>query len=1642
MKPRKRLFPRLAFILLAMNIGATYAQQTYTFTSAGATGSVGPTQTQVNTAYSLTPLSGMVTVSAGIQSWTVPSTGAYRIEAAGAQGGNSYNSVYIGGTGATMIGDFTLTVGTVVKILVGQRGTNGSTGYGGSYNYVTSGGGGGGSYVVSNSTLILAAGGGGGGATDDVAYSGYDGNPALVTTTGNVCNGIGIYYSNGSPGSNGNGGTGGSWYAGAGGAGYSGNGGNSSGGSISSGGVSFVNGGGGGAAAYFSYANVAGGAGGFGGGGGACFGAGGGGGYSGGAGGTVDQYAYSTGGGGGGSYNTGLNQVNTGTVHTGPGYVKITRLAGVDIVMNSPINCYSQNTGVLSATVTGGVPPYSYSWSPVGLTTATISNLYAGVYSVTATDANSQVYVNTYTLAEPSLLQNVVASQSSITCYGASNGSISLSVFGGTAPYSYTWYPSGGNSNAATNLAAGTYTAQIRDANNCVSSRVVTLSQPGPITVAGFALNSVVCQGDPTTLVAAGALTYTWSHGVTNGIQFTPTSTQNYTVVGTNSSGCNGQAVVGVTVLPVPNVQISTSNSVICSGNSSNLLASGAVSYTWSTSAINNAITVSPLVNTTYTVSGTNSQGCKNSAVLTITVINSNPPVTANATQLNPCQGNATALFGGGAVTYTWTGGVTNNVSFVPGATASYTVTGSNACGSGTAAITVTVRPLPTISAIPSATSLCFGGTVSLSGAGGVSYAWTGGVSNNVPFTPLSSQNYTVTGTGSNGCLGKATQSIVVNALPIITTNATSTLVCSGNTVMLSGNGALTYTWNNGVTNGLPFSPTATAVYNVAGADANGCIGYAVRSISVTTPPVLTISSTTNAVCQGMPLSLTASGANSYTWTPTISNGVSFVPATSAVYLVQGGNACGTSTASIGITVYSLPSVTAIASSSAVCLNSTLSLTGAGAQTYTWSHSVTNAVPFSPSAGATYTVNGTNANGCSNSATIAVVVHALPNITTTVSAAMICPGGSVTLGGLGAQSYTWTGGVSNSVPFYPTGSAVYTVTGQDANGCRGVATRSIGIYTPPNVTASSSSSAVCLGGSVTLSAFGANTYTWSGGITNGQGFYPSATSSYTVFGTNLSTGCTNTNNVVVTVSVNPLPVITGSASVNVLCQGQSTSLHGMGGTSYIWTGGVINGNTFIPTSNSYTVTGTLNGCSSTGVVSLTVNPTPSVTGVATPAQVCAGGTIMLSASGANTYTWSNGVQNGVAFQPLISGSYQVAGTNTLTGCTSTNNAIVTVTVHMLPTVLPIQSASVVCAGTPVTFSALGAHTFSWSGGIQNNVPFVATTSGVYTVTGTHTVTGCSNTSTVSLVVNPLPVVTLSVSSNVICQGDSVIIVPQGAGSFTYGPAGWIAGVPFKPSTTKTYTATGSNPLTGCKAGNAASVVVTVNARPVVTISASNTVVCSGSPVTLSGQGAHIYIWSGGITNGVPFNPISNATYSLTGKDSLTGCTSTNSAVQLVQVKPLPLLSISQRDSVICAGDTTMLTGSGAATYAWNTGESTPNIIIAPLTTTSFTISGTGVNGCTNSAVITQSVSDCVGTIERTFSEPLSIYPNPGRGHLFIRSSRNIVVLVSDGLGKRILQVKVEGGVVQEADISSYAKGVYYLSSPDVPGWSEKIISTD
>ncbi len=367
----------------------------------------------------------------------------------------------------------------------------------------------------------------------------------------------------------------------------------------------------------------------------------------------------------------------------------------------------------------------------------------------------------------------------------------------------------------------------------------------------------------------------------------------------------------------------------------------------------------------------------------------------------------------------------------------------------------------------------------------------------------------------------------------------------------------------------------------------------------------------------------------------------------------------------------------------------------------------------------------------------------------------ICAGTSVTLSGLGAQAYTWNNGVTDNTAFVPASTQTYTVTGTDVNGCQNTDQVVVTVKPLPAVSAGADQT-VCAGSSTTLSGSGAVSFTWNNGAADDVAFVPVTSQTYTVTGTGVN-GCTNTDQMTLTVA--PLPTVDGGNDQTV-CLGETVTLNGSGAQTYTWTN-AVDGTPFIPlTSATYTVTGTdANGCTNTDDVAVTVNELP-VVNAGTDQTVCAGEAVILDATGAQTYTWSNGTANGSGFVPAATATLNVIGTDA-NGCSNSDQLVVAV--NPVPTVNG-GADQVVCAGETVVLNANGAAVLQWDNGVTNNVGFSAVASQTYVVTGTTN--GCEDTDTVSITVNALPAVDLG-EDTVTCANYGPITLNAGAGFAAY-----------------------------------------------------------------------------------------------------------------------------------------------------------------------------------------------------------------------------------------------------------------------------------
>ena len=442
--------------------------------------------------------------------------------------------------------------------------------------------------------------------------------------------------------------------------------------------------------------------------------------------------------------------------------------------------------------------------------------------------------------------------------------------------------------------------------------------------------------------------------------------------------------------------------------------------------------------------------------------------ISSNPVSAAVCPGQNITLAGTGANTYSWSGGITNNVAFVPSATQTYTITGTDGVCSKTASIQVVVNALPIITATATPAVVCSGSNALLNGIGGVSYVWDNGVTDNVAFYPTATQTYIVTGTDANNCSNTTSIQIPVNNLPNITAGATLTSVCTGKSTVLNGGNGISYTWSGGAINNTLFIPSTTQIYTVTGTDANSCSNTATIEITVNSLPSVTANATSVFICEGLPTTLSGGGtATSFVWDNSATNNVPIYPLTTTTYMVTGSDANSCSnTATIEVIVNLNPTITASSNANTIspkCQGASFNLTGSFTAN-TLGNTPTliefsNGAPittggfdsdadgvfdsFSTLLNAslnTYTVTATDIAGCTATASISISGIIAPNVTAMVIPNSICANQVATVMGSGAVSYVWDNGVIDSTPFVGTTTTTYQVIGTDAQGCTATST--------------------------------------------------------------------------------------------------------------------------------------------------------------------------------------------------------------------------------------------------------------------------------------------------------------------------------------------------------------------------------------------------------------------------------------------------------------------------------------------------------------------------------------------------------------------------------------------------------------------------
>ena len=763
----------------------------------------------------------------------------------------------------------------------------------------------------------------------------------------------------------------------------------------------------------------------------------------------------------------------TDSVHCGVvKCVNITGLPPAVTVQTTDVLCTGQMDGTATAIVTDGTPPFTYLWN-TGDTTALITDLPPGMYTVTVTDNNGCTAVGSGIVSEPPPL-SANCSSSDPVCQDDDNGSALSMPVGGTPPYSYLWN-TGDTIPGLTGLVAGIYSVTVTDANGCSDVCTVVLEDQSNISLS-VSSTDVTCfgfnNGTASALAANGVppYTYAWSNGQ-SGANLSGLPPGTYDVTATDALGCTAEGSVSIATPPPLTLMVPHTDVTDCGGSDGTATAmvnGGTPPYNYLWSNGESTMSIGGLTAGSYTVTVTDANNC----TVMGTILVEQPPgidVTATATD-EVCEGasdgTATAMPSGvPPYLYSWSnGGSTQTITGLAPGMYSVTVTDANGC-SGNASVTILAAPTFTLD-LSTADILCFGdatGSATAMAVGGVaplSYLWSTGETS-PEITGLTAGSYTVVVTDAAGCTLSETAMIAQPPLLTLFLQPTD-LDCAGDSdgaissTVNGGTPPYSYLWDTGDTDP-NLSGLTAGIYALTVTDANGCTVEG--SALVDQPPSLQLEVQLQGnVCDpaGVTAAAIVNGGTppyDYLWS-TGDHSATLTGLFDGVYsvTVTDANDC---TVSETIVIDPAPViVVSIQSTDISCFgagdgSATASASGGTAPyDYVWNTGEMTAAIAGLEAGM-YTVTATDANGCFGIATVAIGEPAALTleVSSTDASCDGSIGGTATAtvgGGTPPYSYAWRNGGS-SATITGLSPGLYTVTATDANGCFLTASAEIGI---------------------------------------------------------------------------------------------------------------------------------------------------------------------------------------------------------------------------------------------------------------------------------------------------------------------------------------------------------------------------------------------------------------------------------------------------------------------------------------------------------------------------------------------------------------------------------------------------------------------
>ena len=507
------------------------------------------------------------------------------------------------------------------------------------------------------------------------------------------------------------------------------------------------------------------------------------------------------------------------------------------------VSCFGGDDGALTVSVSGGTSPYSYLWNTDG-TTSTLSNLTAGTYQVTVTDASSCTGSLIISITEPTALVATGGANNVTTC-GASDGAIAISISGGTPDYTYAWDDNGpsGSLNSApyaisrSNLGEGTYKVSVSDASGCQQVFSYSITEPGLLTVSAGSVTNASCFGGDdgalTVSVSGGTSPYSYlwnTDGTTSTLSGLTAGTYQVTV--TDASSCTGSLIISITE-PTALVATGGANNVTTCGASDGSIAisisGGTPDYTYAwddngpSGSLNSApyaISRSNLGEGTYKVSVSDASGCQQVFSYSITepgLLTVSAGSVTNASCFGGDDGALTVSVSGGTSPYSYiwnTDGTTSTLSGLTAGTYQVTVTDASSCtGSLIISITEPTALVATGGANNVTTCGASDGSIAISISGGTpdyTYAWDdngpSGSLNSAPYaisrSNLGEGTYKVSVSDASGCQQVFSYSITEPGLLTVSAGSVTNASCFGGddgalTVSVSGGTSpYSYIWN------------------------------------------------------------------------------------------------------------------------------------------------------------------------------------------------------------------------------------------------------------------------------------------------------------------------------------------------------------------------------------------------------------------------------------------------------------------------------------------------------------------------------------------------------------------------------------------------------------------------------------------------------------------------------------------------------------------------------------------------------------------------------------------------------------------------------------------------------------------------------